>query len=44
MAGKDDLLQFELNEERYVQLLTKLIGESKHLQNFPPKFVPEEDR
>lgn len=35
---------FELNEERFISLLTKVIGESKHVQNYPPKFVPEEDK
>lgn len=32
------------NEARYVKLLEKLIGETKHLQDNPPRFVPEEDR
>ena len=41
MAGPLDL---ELNSERYVELLRKLIGETEHLQNNPPRFVPEEDR
>lgn len=34
----------ELNKESFVSLLTKLIGESKHLQNNPPELIPEEDR
>jgi len=34
----------ELNEERYLALLEKLIGEAKFVQNQPPKLVPEEDR
>ena len=37
-------LGLELNSERYVELLRKLIGETKHLQNNPPRFVPEEDK
>ena len=40
MAG----LQLELNSERYVELLRKLIGETKYLQNNPPRFIPQEDR
>ncbi|PNW87021.1 hypothetical protein CHLRE_02g105500v5 [Chlamydomonas reinhardtii] len=34
----------ELDDEKFVDLLGKLIGESKHLQNNPPEFVPKEDR
>lgn len=30
------------NEDKFVGLLTKLIGESKHLQNKPPVLVPQE--
>ena len=37
-------LSLELNSERYVQLLEKLIGESEFLQNNPPQFIPHEDR
>jgi acetylornithine deacetylase len=37
-------LNLELNSERYVQLLEKLIGETEFLQNNPPRFVPQEDR
>ena len=37
-------LGLELNSERYVELLRKLIGETEHLQNNPPRFIPEEDR
>ncbi|KAG2484765.1 hypothetical protein HYH03_016419 [Edaphochlamys debaryana] len=33
-----------LDETRFVDLLGKLIGESRHLQNNPPEFVPCEDR
>lgn len=32
------------DRQRYVGLLSKLIGETEHLQNNPPKFVPQEDR
>eukprot|EP00051_Salpingoeca_urceolata_P026545 m.477694 g.477694 ORF g.477694 m.477694 type:complete len:493 (+) comp20921_c0_seq1:1550-3028(+) len=42
--GTMSSVSFELNTERFVSLLTKLIGESKHVQNNPPKHVPEEDR
>lgn len=34
----------ELNQESFLSLLTKLIGESKFLQNNPPELIPEEDR
>ena len=37
-------LQMELNKDRYVSLLEKLIGEVESLQNNPPKFVPQEDK
>lgn len=30
-----------MDEERYVTLLTKLIGETRHLQNRPPDLVPQ---
>ena len=33
----------ELDEDRFVALLTKLIGESEKLQNNPPRLVPKED-
>jgi len=35
---------FELNEQRFLEILANLISESRHVQNHPPKFVPEEDR
>ena len=35
---------FVLNEERYLRLLEKLIGETEFLQDNPPKFVPQEDK
>ncbi|XP_024985824.1 acetylornithine deacetylase isoform X2 [Cynara cardunculus var. scolymus] len=34
----------ELNKDSFVTLLTKLIGESKYVQNNPPDLIPEEDR
>ena len=37
-------VEIGFNEERYVKLLTNLIGETKHLQDNPPRFVPEEDK
>ena len=37
-------LQLDLDRERYVSLLEKLIGEVEFLQDNPPKFVPQEDR
>ena len=35
---------FALQQDRYVALLEKLIGESEFLQDNPPKFVPQENR
>jgi acetylornithine deacetylase len=35
---------YEFDENAFVELLTKLIGESKYVQNSPPELVPEEDR
>ena len=37
-------LQLNLDRERYVSLLEKLIGGVEFLQNSPPKFIPQEDR
>ncbi|KAL0446366.1 UNVERIFIED_CONTAM: Acetylornithine deacetylase [Sesamum latifolium] len=34
----------ELNKDSFVTLLSKLIGESKYVQNNPPDLIPEEDR
>jgi acetylornithine deacetylase len=34
----------DLNKDNYVTLLSKLIGESKYVQNNPPELIPEEDR
>ncbi|OMO77279.1 Peptidase M20 [Corchorus capsularis] len=33
-----------LNKDSFLSLLTKVIGESKYLQNNPPELIPEEDR
>ena len=38
------LSSLELNGDRYVSLMHKLIGEVEFLQNNPPKFIPQEDR
>lgn len=38
------LAGIELNEERFLALLTKLIGEAQHLQNNPAQgLIPRED-
>ena len=37
-------IELDFNEERFVKLLTNLIGETRYLQDNPPKFVPEENR
>ncbi|KAL6542295.1 hypothetical protein OROMI_023897 [Orobanche minor] len=42
-ASVTDLLG-ALNKDSFVSLLSKLIGESKHVQNNPPDLIPEEDR
>lgn len=34
----------DLDKESFVTLLSKLIGESKYVQNNPPELIPEEDR
>ncbi|KAE8055599.1 hypothetical protein FH972_012428 [Carpinus fangiana] len=34
----------DLNEDSFVSLLSKLIGEAKYVQNNPPELIPEEDR
>ncbi|XP_052209900.1 acetylornithine deacetylase [Diospyros lotus] len=34
----------ELDKDSFVTLLSKLIGESKYVQNNPPELIPEEDR
>ncbi|EFA86188.1 acetylornithine deacetylase [Heterostelium album PN500] len=35
--------EYELNEARFLELLTKLIAEGKTLQNQPPELIPVED-
>lgn len=42
MSTTTDQLVFD--EDQFVKLLSKLIGESKYLQNNPPELVPVEDR
>ena len=37
-------LQLDLDKDRYMSLLEKLIGDVKFLQDNPPKLVPQEDR
>mmetsp|Transcript_6748 Transcript_6748/g.12459 ORF Transcript_6748/g.12459 Transcript_6748/m.12459 type:complete len:503 (+) Transcript_6748:60-1568(+) len=44
VAEAKDVLGIELDEKRYVELMEKLIGEAKFVQNFPPELVPEEGR
>ncbi|KAL2348269.1 hypothetical protein Fmac_002269 [Flemingia macrophylla] len=46
MAANTNLLATlgDLEKEPFVCLLSKLIGESKHVQNNPPELIPEEDR
>ncbi|CAL0314355.1 unnamed protein product [Lupinus luteus] len=34
----------DLNRDSFVPLLSKLIGESKYVQNNPPDLIPQEDR
>lgn len=46
MAGGTNVKEIlgDLNRESFVPLLSKLIGESKFVQNNPPDLIPEEDR
>ncbi|KAL1805397.1 hypothetical protein DCAR_0831004 [Daucus carota subsp. sativus] len=46
MSSSSSLAQTlgDLNTQNFVTLLSKLIGESKYVQNNPPELVPEEDR
>lgn len=44
MSGSLEQTLGDLNTQNFVTLLTKLIGESKYVQNNPPELVPEEDR
>lgn len=39
-----ELSKMELDQRQFIDLLGKLIGESKYLQNNPPELVPVEDR
>lgn len=45
MSGTNETLEgFRMNQERYIGLLSNLIGESKHLQNNPAQgLIPQED-
>ncbi|KAL3683019.1 hypothetical protein R1sor_001041 [Riccia sorocarpa] len=46
--GLDDpikmLENLQMDEEKFVDLLGKIIGEAQHLQNNPPTLIPKEDR
>lgn len=42
--AKTVLEGLEMDTERYIALMTKLIGESKFVQNSPPDHNPEEDK
>ncbi|CAB4309667.1 unnamed protein product [Prunus armeniaca] len=46
MASSTDLKKIlgDLNKDSFISLLSKLIGESKYLQNNPPELIPQEDR
>jgi acetylornithine deacetylase len=35
---------WQMDEDQFVGVLGKLIGEAAHLQNNPPDFTPVEDR
>ncbi|KAF6151314.1 hypothetical protein GIB67_040587 [Kingdonia uniflora] len=37
-------LIFDFDAESFTKLLSKLIGESKYLQNNPPELIPQENR
>jgi acetylornithine deacetylase len=43
-SPKELLQDLELDGDKYVALLGKLIGEAKFLQNNPPELIPKEDR
>ncbi|XP_042493614.1 acetylornithine deacetylase-like [Macadamia integrifolia] len=43
MGSAKELLG-QLDKDSFVALLSKLIGESKYVQNNPPELIPEEDR
>ena len=38
------LPSWQLDRDRFLSLLQNLIGESRHLQNSPPNWIPEEAR
>eukprot|EP01104_Vermistella_antarctica_P004413 TRINITY_DN14866_c0_g1_i1.p1 TRINITY_DN14866_c0_g1~~TRINITY_DN14866_c0_g1_i1.p1 ORF type:complete len:469 (-),score=91.82 TRINITY_DN14866_c0_g1_i1:62-1438(-) len=44
MSDIQKLLEAKLPTDQFVDLLRQLIGETKFLQNSPPKLVPEESR
>ncbi|PQQ11965.1 acetylornithine deacetylase [Prunus yedoensis var. nudiflora] len=46
MASSTELKKVlgDLNKDSFISLLSKLIGESKYLQNNPPELIPQEDR
>ena len=44
VEASGDTLNMEMDGDAYVALLEKLIGESEHVQNFPPSLVPQEDK
>ncbi|BFG31050.1 hypothetical protein CerSpe_173240 [Prunus speciosa] len=46
MASSTELKKIlgDLNKDSFISLLSKLIGESKFLQNNPPELIPQEDR
>ncbi len=44
MSGPDAVRSISLNDERFISLLTKLVGESERLQNNPAQgLIPRED-
>ncbi|KAM1080597.1 hypothetical protein ACFX1X_015488 [Malus domestica] len=45
MASSTDMKKIvgDLDKESFVSLFSKLIGESKYLQNNPPELIPQED-
>lgn len=44
VMSKSHVADLVLDEEKYLSLLTNLIGETKSLQNNPPDNIPVEDR
>jgi acetylornithine deacetylase len=43
MSSSSNILDWELDSESFIALLGKLIGETRHLQNQPPQYIPRED-